>query len=114
MEKLLQHLVAETQSHQPAPVIPHEPVGLKKLLRSYLSGQQTSGQQSWQRPARRDWNGVVGFLCGKSGHGATYCPALDESFPFMLPGWRAETTSGGVMMISPCMAAERRQAKNGD
>ena len=32
VEKLLQHLVAETQSRQPAPVIPPESVGLEKLL----------------------------------------------------------------------------------
>ena len=59
VERLLQRLVAKTQSRQPAPVIPPEPVGLEKLLRSYLSGQQISGQQSRQRPARRDWNGVL-------------------------------------------------------
>ena len=40
VEKLLQRLVAENQRRQPAPVIRDEPVGLEKLLRSYLSGQQ--------------------------------------------------------------------------
>ena len=35
------------------------------------------------------------FSCGKSGHAATRCPDLNESFPFMLPGWRAEKTPGG-------------------
>ena len=44
VEKLLQRLVADTQSRQPAPVVPPEPVG-KNLFRSYLSGQQTSGEQ---------------------------------------------------------------------
>ena len=113
VEKLLQRLVAETQSHQPAAVSPPEPVGLGNLFRSYLSGQQTSGPQTRQRPIRRDWNGVVCFSCGKSGHAATRCPALDESFPFMLPGWRAELTLGGFIMISPSVAAERRQTENG-
>ena len=42
VEKLLQCLVAENQRRQPAPVIRDEPVGFEKLLRSYLSGQQTS------------------------------------------------------------------------
>ena len=46
VEKLLQCLVEENQRRQPAPVIPPKPVGLEKLLQSYLSGQQTSGQQS--------------------------------------------------------------------
>ena len=51
------------------------------------------------------------FSCGKAGHSATRCPALDESFPFMLPGWSAETTPGGFIMISPRVAAERCQAE---
>ena len=38
VEKLLQHLVAETQSRPPPVVSPPEPVGLEKLFRSYLSG----------------------------------------------------------------------------
>ena len=36
-----------------------------------------------------------------AGHAATRCPALDESFPFMLPGWRAEKTPGVFVMVSP-------------
>ena len=111
VKKLLQRLVAETQSCQPAPVIPPEPVGLKNLLRSYLSGKQASGQLLRLRPIRRDWNGIVCFSCGKAGHSATRCPALDESFPSMLPGWSAETTPGGFIMISPRVAAERRRAE---
>ena len=79
VEKLLQRLVAETPGRQPAAVRPPEPVGLGNLVRSYLSGQQTSGPQIRQRPIRRDWNG------GKSGHAATRCPALDKKIPFMLP-----------------------------
>ena len=40
VEKLLQRLVAETQS-RPLPVVgPLESVGLEKMLRSFLSGQQ--------------------------------------------------------------------------
>ena len=113
VEKLLQRLVAETQGRQPAAVSPPEPVGLDNLVRSYLSGQQKLGPQIRQRPIRRDWNGVVCVSCGTSGHAATRCPALDESFPFMLPGWRAESTPGGFIMISPRMGAERRQTENG-
>ena len=50
VEKLLQRLVAETQGRQPMAVRPPEPVGLGNLVRSYLSGQQTSGPQIRQRP----------------------------------------------------------------
>ena len=31
---------------------------------------------------------------------ATRCPTLDESFPSMLPGWRAELTPGGSLRLA--------------
>ena len=59
----------------------------------------------------RDWSSVFCFLRGKSGHGATRCPALNETFPFMLPGWKAERAGRGYAMISPRVAVERRWAE---
>ena len=38
---------------------------------------------------------MVCFSCGKSCHAATRCPNLDQSFPFMQPGWRAVKTPWG-------------------
>ena len=112
VDKLLQNLVAEIQSRQLAAVSPPEPVGLGNLFRSYLSGQQTSGPQTRQRPIRRDWNGVVYFSCEKLGHAVTRCPTMDESFPSMW--WRSESTPGGFIIISPRVAAEHRRTENGD
>ena len=93
---------------------------------SPVAGRESSGvggirenarvvqQQTWppprQRPIRRDWGGVVCFSCGKSDHAATRCPTLDELFPFMMPGWRAEKTPGGFIMIPP----RRRRTESGD
>ena len=114
VEKLLQRLLVETQSRPPPVVSPHEPVGLEKLFRSYISGKQPVRPPTRQRSIRRDWNGVVSFSCGKSGHAASRCPALDESFPFMLPGWLAESTPGGFVMISPWVVMECRRTENGD
>ena len=114
VEKLLQRLGAETQIRQPAPVVASEPAGLETLLRLLLSGHLAPVQQPRQGSFRRDWNAVVCFSCGKAGHSATHFPTLDDTFPFMLPGWKAEKTPGGYVMISPQAAAERRRAENGD
>ena len=83
VEKLMQRLVAETQIRQPTPVVTPEPAGLETLFRSFLSGQRASVQQPRQGSFQRDWNDIVCFSCGKAGHSATRCLALDESFPFM-------------------------------
>ena len=54
------------------------------------------------------------FSCGKPGHSANRCPALDVTFPFILPGWKAEKTPTGYLMISPKMAMDRHRAENED
>ena len=81
-----------------------EPAGLEAMLRSYFTGQQLRGPGLRGRPLRKDWSDMKCFSCGKLGHSATRCPTLDASFPFILPGWKAEKTPTGFMMISPKMA----------
>ena len=114
VERLLQRLVVETKVRQLVPVVVSEPVVLETLLRSLLSGHLASAQQPRPGSFRRDWNAVVFFTCGKAGHSATHCPTLDDPFPFMLLGWKAEKTPGGYMMISPQAMVERRRAENGN
>ena len=115
VEKLSQRLVGDIQSRPPPVVSPPVPTELEHMLCSFLAGQRQRLQPlPRQRPVRRDWNGVVCFSCGKLGHAATRCPNLDESFPFMQPGWRAEKTPGGFIMIPPRVAMDRRRAENGD
>ena len=114
VEKLLQQLVRETQSRPPAIVSPPVPTELEQMLRSFLEGQhQRQRPPPQQRPTRRYWTDVVCFSCGKSGHAATRCPSLDESFLFLLPGWRMEKTPGGFIMIPPRVTTDRRRAENG-
>ena len=48
---------------------------------------------------------------GMSGHAATRCPNLNDSFPFMQPGWQTEKTPGGFIMIPPQVAMDRRRRK---
>ena len=33
---------------------------------------------------------VMCFSCGESGHAASRCPTLDDTFPFLPPGWQAD------------------------
>ena len=105
VEKLLQRLVTKT----PPVVSPPALTELEQMMRSFLAGQRQR-QRPPQGPARRD---VVCFSCGKSGHAATRCPNLNDSFPFMQPGWRAEKTPGGFIMIPPRVEMDRRRAENG-
>ena len=37
------------------------------------------------------------------------CPTLDVTFPFILPGWKAEKTSTGYLMISPKMVTDGKR-----
>ena len=114
IDKLLQLLEVEIQKRWPVPAIPAEPRGLEKMLRSYFAEQQPSRQQPWTRPVWRGWIDMKCFSCGKSGHGANRWPTLDKSFPFMLPGWKAETTPTGFLIVSPRMTADCRRAENDD
>ena len=91
-----------------------EPTGLEAVLRTYFTGQQSTGPEPRGRHMRRDWSDIKCFSCGKPGHSATRCPTLDVSFPFILPGWKAEKTPTGYLMISPKMAMDRRRAENED
>ena len=114
MEKLVQLLVSETARREPAPPTPAEPRELKTLLQMYFAEQQAPRQEPRFRQVRRNWSNVKCFSCGKTGHSATRCPTLDVTFPFILPGWKAEKTSTGYLMISPKMAMDRRRAENED
>ena len=114
MDKLDQLLLSETGKRKPAPPVPAEPAGWETMLRTYFAEQQPSLQQPRYRPARRRWPEMKSFSCGKTGHGANRCPTLDVTFPFILPGWKAEKTQTGFLMISPKMATDRRRAENDD
>ena len=89
MDKLVQLLFSEAVKREPALPTPAEPPGLETLLRTYFAEQQSPRQ-------------------------GPRLPTLDVTFPFILPGWKAEKTSTGYLMISPKMATDRRRAENED
>ena len=114
MEQLLQCLLVGTPARQPIPAAQAGGSELETLLKTMLSGNLTPVPRPRLGPIRRDWATVVCFSCSKAGHSATRCPALNESFSFMLPGWKAKKEGGSYVMISPQLATERRRAGNGD
>ena len=113
-DKLSELLMSRVVGSEPELPTTVEPKGLEAVLRSYFTGQQSTGPGPRGRPVRKDWSDMKCFSCGKSGHSATRCPTLDVSFPLILPGWKAEKTQTGFLMISPKMAMNRRRAENED
>ena len=114
LDKLSELLMSHVVRSEPELPTLVEPTGLEAMLRSYFTGQQSTGPGPRGRPMRKDWSDMKCFSCGKSGHSATRCPTLDVSFPFILPGWKAEKTPTGFLMISPKMAMDRCRAENED
>ena len=114
LDKLTELLMSQLVKSEPASPTPVEPTGLEALLQTYFTGQQSPGLRPMFRQTRRNWADVKCFSCGKPGHSATRCPTLDVTFPFILPGWKAEKTPTGYLMISPRMAMDRRRAENGN
>ena len=91
-DKLVQLLLSETAKREPAEPTPAEPPGLETLLQTYFTEQQSPRQGPRFRQVRRNWSDVKCFSCGTTGHSATRCPTLEVTFPFILPGWKAEKT----------------------
>ena len=110
LERLLSGRSAPTSTPTPQTGI----TGIETMLQHLLPGTPVPASRSRPGPARRDWTTIGCFSCGKPGHRVGRYPELDETFPYMLPGWSAEKVGANLMMISPCVAAERRQAGNGE
>ena len=97
LEQLLQCLLVGAQAPKPVPPVKTVITNIKTLLQGLLPEIPASAARMQPGHMRWDW---VCFSCGKAGHGATRCPELNEAFPFMLPGWKAEKVGSGYAMIS--------------
>ena len=88
MELLLERLLtgAPTPTSLPQTGI----TGMETLLQRQLPGMPVPASRPRLVSALRDWTTMVCSSCGKPGHGVGRCPELDETFPYMLPGWSAE------------------------
>ena len=112
LDKLVRLLRGHVVDRTPAVPVPPALPSWDTRLKSFLDMGRMPDQGLGQRPVQRDWSAVKCFSCGNTGHSAVRCPKLDITFPFMLPGWRAEKTSIGYMMISPRRAMDRNRAEN--
>ena len=65
-------------------------------------------------PADRQEPTAVCFSCGESDHATSWCPVLDESFPFLPPGWRVFRLDDGFVLRPPPRGADCHQTGNFD
>ena len=88
LELLLQHLLR-------TPVVsPPKATPIPSELEEFASGRAAYAGAATRGGERRNRPTVVCFSCGESGHAASWCPTLDETFPFLQPE-RVVTPDGG-------------------
>ena len=93
LDKLVHLLREQVVERKPAVPVTPAPTRWDTKFKTFLDNGRMPDQGLGQRPVQRDWSAVKCFSCGNSGHScAARCPKLDITFPFILPGWRAEKT----------------------
>ena len=86
LELLIQRHIGSDQPVQPAPTGRSSFTDMEALIQNLLP----VGPPAVERPplgaGRRDRSAVLCFSCGEPGHAASWCPTLDDMFPFLPPG----------------------------
>ena len=90
-ELLIQRLLGTVHPVQP---VVHERSSLMdiEILLESLLPVGSVAEEDVQPPADHQEPTAGCFSCGELGHATTRCPVLDESFPLLPPGWRADRT----------------------
>ena len=83
------------------------------LLQSMLPVGSVA-EENVQPPADHQEPTAGCFSCGESGHATLLCPVLDESFPFLPPGWQADRLDDEIVLRPPTRGADCHQAGNVD
>ena len=94
---LIQRLMGNYHPVQPLPQERSRFTDMEILLQNLLPVGSPVTEQS-QPTERQNRSTVVCFLCSESDHAAPRCPTLNETFPFLPTGWRADRVGDGFAM----------------
>ena len=106
-ELLIQRLLGTVHHIQPEVQERSSITDIEILLQSMLPVGSVAEQNVWP-PADCQEPTVVCFSCEESGHVTSRCPVLDESFPFLPPGWRADRTYNAIVLRPLSSSGKRR------
>ena len=99
---LIQHLLGTVHPVQPVVQERSRLTDIEILLQSMLPVGSVTEADVQQLAHRQE--STAG--CGELDHATERCPVLDESFPFLPPGWRADRTDDEfALRPAPCQQA---------
>ena len=112
-ELLIQRLMGTVHPVQPVLQERSNLTDIEILLQSLLPAG-SSEEENVSLVADRQKPTAVCFSCGELGHAILRCLVLDESFPFLPPGWQMDRTDGGFILRPPLQWIVGHHAGNVD
>ena len=110
---LIQRLLGIVHPVQPVVQERSSLTDIEIILQSMLPVGSVT-EEDVQLPAHRQEPTAGCVSCGELDHATERCPVLDESFPFLPPGWRADRRTMNLYYDRPRRGAACQQAGNVD
>ena len=100
-------VASEGTVHHARPVVQERSslMDIEILLQSLLPVGSVA-EENVQPPADHQEPTAGCFSCGEMAHATAWCPVLDESFPFLPSGWRADRTDNEFVLQPPPRGAD--------
>ena len=112
-ELLIQRLLGAVHPVQPVVQERSSLTEIEILIQTMLPVGSVT-EKNVQPPADRREPTAGCFSCGELGHVSAQCPVLDESFPFLPPGWWVDRMDDEFVLRPPPRGADCQQAGNVD
>ena len=112
-EILIQRLLGTVQPVQPVVQERSSLTDIEVLLQSMLPVASVA-EDKVRPPGDRREPTTGCFSCGEADHTTSLCPDLDESFPFLPPGWQVDRVDDEFVLRPPPKGATCHQAGNVD